>query len=281
MLELDEALGGIGGAKIHYGRWGAAGEKLVLVHPIGFDHHTWDDFANFLPAGLQAVGLDLPGHGESDKPRGADYRLRNLAARTLQFLDELGWEDAWWVGNSLGGGVCLAAAIQAPRRVKGLVLVNSVGFRWGLPLPLLGRAMALPGLNVFLRAAPRFVVRFGLDVARHGWGRVGAARTDYACRYLRDSSGSTAFVSTLRTLYGDELDQLAPYYTLIQGPKLVIHGERDPLIPVSHARRLAEVLHADLRLLPSCGHFPQEEAPRELADAVNPVLAQWMGLKET
>lgn len=266
-------LGGLREARLHYRLWGRDGPRLVLLHPIGFSHDTWDEVAAGLEGKYRLLAPDLPGHGRSDKPVGGDYRLQHLAARCLLLMDDLGWEDAIWVGNSLGGGVALAAALQAPERARGLVLVNSVAF--GRGLPAVGRLASLPGLPTVLRLTPRLAVRFGIRMVCFSWGDRFETGHRRACVYLRDPAGSRAFVSTLRRLYAGHLDTLAEQYRAIQAPALVIHGDRDPLIRLSHAAELARALNADLKVLPNCGHFPQDEQPRLLLRVMEPYLEDW------
>lgn len=248
---------------IHFVPWGSSGPRVLLLHSIGFDHRTWEGTVPFLQDGYRLVGLDLPGHGDSHKPGGIEYSLTYLADSVLRLMDEMGWEDAVLVGNSLGGGTSLAAALQAPDRVRGLALLNSVGYRSGLPL--VGRLHALPLVPLLGAYAPALLVRLGLESVRGGWGSVSPERVQAAGRYLRDLEGRAAFFATLRLLYGPELDRMAQHYGEIRCPTLVLHGERDPLIWLPHAERLArEIPHAELVRVPRCGHFPHEEQPERV-----------------
>lgn len=249
--------------RVSYERWGSEGPRVLLVHPIGFDRHSWEDVIPRLSTRFQVAALDLPGHGESDKPARANYGLWALGARVERFLDELGWEDAIVVGNSLGGGVALSLTLQAPQRVRGLTLVNSVGFRSGLPL--LGRLAFVPLLPLTTAFTPRLALRLGLASPRREWWKsIPAKRFDNTRQYLRSREGRGAFFLALRHLYGPDLDEMAEHYGEIHCPTLVLHGERDPLIRLGHAARLATAIpSARLEILPHCGHFPQEECPEE------------------
>ena len=117
--------------RIHYVRWAPP----ALVPPPGPCHRLrpplLGGLAPFLQRDYQLVALDLPGHGESDKPAGADYGLQSLGAQVGRLLDELGWEDCLLVGNSIGGGTCLSLTLQHPERVRALALLNSVVYREG------------------------------------------------------------------------------------------------------------------------------------------------------
>ena len=258
---------------LHYQRWGETGPRLLLLHPVGFELHTWDDVAPKLAKGRQVAAVDLPGHGESDKPPTADYGVRSLGRRVIRFLDELGWEDALLIGNSLGGGTALAVALQAPERVRGLALVNSVAFRWGLPPVAL--FTFFPGIALLGRILPPPLVRFGLELTRGRRGTVSNYRCGHAGAYLRHAEGGPAFYRTVRQLYGPDLNEMAPHYREIRCPTVVLHGVRDPLLFRPHARRLAaSIPGAELRWLPRCGHFPQEECPEELTTELLPFLEQ-------
>jgi pimeloyl-ACP methyl ester carboxylesterase len=252
------------GTRLHFQTQGERGPRVLLLHPVGFELHTWDDVATVLAEQCQVAMVDLPGHGKSDKPPTADYGVRSLGRRVIDFLDELGWEDAILIGNSLGGGTALAAAVQAPERVRGLALVNSVGFRGGLPPVAL--FTFFPGIALLGRVLPSPLVRFGLELTRGRRGTVSQHRCGQAHTYLRDPAGRAAFFRTVRQLYGPDLVELARHYREIHCPTVVLHGVRDPLLFRPHARRLAaSIPGAELRWLARCGHFPQEEAPEELA----------------
>jgi pimeloyl-ACP methyl ester carboxylesterase len=259
--------------RIHHLRWGDARPKVLLLHPIGFEAHTWDRIGPALSQKADVVALDLPGHGESDKPRDADYSLPALADRVLRFLDELGWERAIFVGNSLGGGTSLAVALQAPERVAGMVLIDSVGFRWGLP-PL-GRLSFMPGIPTVCRVVPNPLMKVGLGFARYGFTGAAADRCERTGKYLRDPDGCAAFFETLRQLYSPGLETLSQRYTEIRRPALVLHGEQDFLVPRANSERIAaSISGAAFATIPRCGHFPQEERPDTLLQVVLPFIEQ-------
>lgn len=64
-----------------------------------------------------------------------------LVASVLRTLDEARTASPWLVGHSFGGAVALGVAARAPERLRGLILVDSLGISPGL------RQMALLGLN--------------------------------------------------------------------------------------------------------------------------------------
>lgn len=49
---------------------------------------------------------------------------------------------------------------------------------------------------------------------------------------------------------------------------LIVHGENDVIVPASNSRKLAETLGAELKIIPTCGHMPQEERCDEFVSIV-------------
>ncbi|MBA9050277.1 MULTISPECIES: alpha/beta fold hydrolase [Streptomyces] len=98
------------------------GRPVVLLHARPTDRTMWD--AHLPPlaeAGVRAIALDLPSHGDAVVP---DRREVAPWSDVLDTLDHL-WADRFVLaGNSLGALVALQAAVTAPERVEGLVLVG-------------------------------------------------------------------------------------------------------------------------------------------------------------
>ncbi|MEV0265439.1 alpha/beta hydrolase [Streptomyces sp. NPDC050617] len=98
------------------------GRPVVLLHARPTDRTMWAAHLPLLAdAGVRAIALDLPGHGDAHVP--AD-RAAAPWTDVLDTLDHLGVDRFVLAGNSLGALTALQAAVTAPERVEGLVLVG-------------------------------------------------------------------------------------------------------------------------------------------------------------
>lgn len=135
--------------------------NVVLLHGQPGDRSDWDAVTARLPGSLTALALDRPGYGDNPEPAGS---IEDNARWLLERLDHEGIDRAVLAGHSYGGAVALAAATIAPHRVRGLVLVSSVGpgclTAWDelLAAPYAGTALALTAWSVL-----PWLARKGLD----------------------------------------------------------------------------------------------------------------------
>jgi pimeloyl-ACP methyl ester carboxylesterase len=114
------------GCKIHYESWGE-GPPVALLH--GFTssiEQNWveRDWVELLTAGgHQVIGVDLRGHGRSSKPyRPEHYETALLASDVVRVFDELGVTRSDLFGFSMGAGVALQLVMDAPARIRRLVI---------------------------------------------------------------------------------------------------------------------------------------------------------------
>jgi pimeloyl-ACP methyl ester carboxylesterase len=253
---------------------------LWLIHGIGDSSRTWDGVLPLLANEHTVIAPDLLGHGASDKPR-ADYSIGGFAngMRDLQVV--LGIERATIVGHSLGGGVAMQFAYQFPERVERLVLVASGGL--GAEVNPLLRAAALPGASYAIAASStpavrRAVVGLARRLTRFGvLDRNDVEDVAVIWEGLRDEATRKAFLRTLRAVIdvrGQAVTSHDRLYLASDVPVLLIWGDRDPMVPVSHAARACEALpHAQLSIVPHSGHMPHRSAPEAFASAVRTFVA--------
>jgi pimeloyl-ACP methyl ester carboxylesterase len=255
------------GHRVFY-RAAGSGPVIVLVHGITSTSATWANVLPYLAERFTVIAPDLLGHGESAKPRG-DYSLGAYASGIRDLLMALGHERATFVGHSLGGGIAMQLAYQFPEHCERLVLVSSGGL--GRDITALLRAASLPGSELVLpllvnervlgagRMVGRLLGRVGLRVHTD----LGEVLRGHAS--LSDGEARSAFLHTLRTIvdpWGQRVDASDRLYLAQALPFLLVWGERDPIIPVEHARAAHRLVPGSrLEIFPDAGHFPHLDDP--------------------
>jgi pimeloyl-ACP methyl ester carboxylesterase len=255
------------GHRVFY-RAAGSGPVVVLVHGITSTSATWANVLPYLAERFTVIAPDLLGHGESAKPRG-DYSLGAYASGIRDLLMALGHERATFVGHSLGGGVAMQLAYQFPEHCERLVLVSSGGL--GRDITALLRAASLPGSELVLpllvnervlgagRLVGRLLRRVGLRV------HTDLEEVLRGHASLSDGEARAAFIHTLRTIvdpWGQRVDASDRLYLAQAIPFLILWGERDPIIPVEHAREAHQLVPGSrLELFPNAGHFPHLDDP--------------------
>jgi pimeloyl-ACP methyl ester carboxylesterase len=259
---------------------GTSGPPVLLLHGAGLD-------AAALSLGSAMIALadtcrvfapDFPGFGESD-PMPAGWGFAELSAFLSPLLYALGLPHASLAGLSMGGGVALGFALQAPQRVERLVLIDSACLDNAIPGGRLAWfLMHVPGLN-FIGWWPltwsRHLMRWTLLRAmRHRPDLVTPTLVDEFMHLARKRSGAAATRqlqrreiswSGLRTNYVSRLPEIAI-------PTLILHGENDRLLPLRIAQRAhRQIRNSRLEVIRDCGHL----TPLEQPEAVNRALRRF------
>ena len=249
-----------------------AGEAppLLLLHGLGASVITWRDNIGPLSRAFRVYALDLPGHGDSDKPD-IDYSADTVVQFLLGFVESLGIERPRMIGNSIGGALALITALRYPDLVDGLVLVDSGGL--GREVPLYVRLVSVPGLGELLESSKVGGTRFMLYNVFHDRSFVTQDLLDelYRCRQM--PGAKEAVVRAVRNTVN--LMGVRTQYVLVDAlksldlPLMLVWGAEDRILPVSHAYRAAEAApHARLEVYDGCGHWPHMERAADFNRAV-------------
>jgi non-heme chloroperoxidase len=116
------------GIRLDYAEQGDPnGVPVLLLHGVTDSRRSWDPVLPHLPRSIRAVALSQRGHGESDRPAGAGYRIEHLAADAVALAEALDLGPAIVVGHSMGAWVAERVALDRPELVLGTVLVGAIG----------------------------------------------------------------------------------------------------------------------------------------------------------
>lgn len=101
------------------------GDPVVLVH--GLDSSVamnWElpGIVDELSPHYRVIALDLPGHGQSDKPHDPAAYGMAMVNDVTALLDRLGIQSAHMIGYSMGGMIVLKLAAVHPERTRSALL---------------------------------------------------------------------------------------------------------------------------------------------------------------
>ncbi|HEX3979717.1 MAG TPA: alpha/beta hydrolase [Acidimicrobiales bacterium] len=94
--------------------FGGRGPDLLLVHATGFCAQPFGPLARSLSPRFRCWGLDLRGHGHSDRPADGDFAWSGFATDVLTAIDHLGLDLPFGFGHSCGGAAVLLAEQARP-----------------------------------------------------------------------------------------------------------------------------------------------------------------------
>ncbi|MGI8481016.1 MAG: alpha/beta fold hydrolase [Chthoniobacterales bacterium] len=109
--------------KVHYTMRGTGADALVFVHGWNCDATFWNQQVSGLADKMCVIAIDLPGHGESDKPE-INYTM-DLHARAVDaVLRDAKIDRATLVGHSNGTPVIRQFYRLFPEKTRSLVIVD-------------------------------------------------------------------------------------------------------------------------------------------------------------
>lgn len=266
----------ISNLRVHYLSSGR-GPPTVLIHGLGGSCRDWLLNIRALSNHFLVLAPDLVGFGRSDKPRSfpSDPVTSFFPSLLNHFSTRLGLGSVNIVGHSMGGLVALQFALQFPRMVNKLVLVDSAGL--GKEVPTLLRLLSIPALPASLLSPPKTLLKMVLSDTFHNEEIDIDESIEEVYNYLRSEGAKESFLAVTRSIVGlrGQKIVLSDQLKDITAKTLIIWGDQDKSLPVSHAHRAHRlIIDSELHILPQCGHCPQIEKPNEFNTLVTPFLSR-------
>ena len=234
-----------------------SGSKVpaLLIHGSGPGVSAWANWRLVIPVlarDRRVIAPDMVGFGYSDRPAGIHYNMDTWVQQALDLLDALGVEQVDLVGNSFGGALALALTIRAPKRVRRLVLMGSVG----VPFPI------TPGLDAVWGYEPSIEnMRSIMDYFAWDRGLV----NDELAKLRYEASIRPGFQESFAAMFPaprqrwvDAMESREADIRALPHETLIVHGREDKVIPLSTSLTLSQwIPHAQLHVFGHCCHRNQ------------------------
>jgi pimeloyl-ACP methyl ester carboxylesterase len=259
----------INNVTVHYKEAGNGETTFILLHGFGASTYSWREVMDDFAQRGYVIAYDRPAFGLTERPMPEDwaenpYGMKANIELLRGLMDALGVEQAVLIGNSAGGGVAVAFALEYPQRVESLILVDpGVGGgygpqfpAWALPLMWTPQMRHLGPLMIrdYQESLPNTIQREWYDQSK----LTEAVKQQYL-NVLQIQNWDRAFYELTFAPAYPELRTLLPQLTV---PTFIIAGAEDRLIRSWYFEAISTEIPAPLALLPQCGHVPQEECPR-------------------
>lgn len=246
--------------ELYYESYGK-GFPIVFLHGFALSHVIWKPLIPDLKAEARLIFPDLRGHGNSPAPEGP-YTVRMMAEDVVALLDKLGLDKAIWVGHSMGGYLCQAAARDYLERVAAVAFVTT-------------RSQADTADKIQGRLKT-------IDQVRQYGARVVA----------EDMSEKLAYKETWKNILFKIIDKTPPAGVIgslqamasrpdsselvrnLAVPWAFVAGQKDLFVPLETAREMAAPLDPGHYFeVPDTGHMPMLEAPETVTQALRVLLS--------
>jgi pimeloyl-ACP methyl ester carboxylesterase len=254
---------------------GGKGVPLVFLHGIALSGRAYVRLLSRLAGmGFLVVALDAAGHGVTPNLPRNSADLSHRVDLSLRALDALGVRQAVFMGHSMGGRMIIQLSAVAPERVLAAVLLNAAAgssFDESIRTPV---------------RSPRRAAQALVNAAYDAPGDPGRLPAPERKRYMRQMA--RALAGNVRTPLGlpgavRAIITSGDYTPMLEAmrehgvPTIIVHGEKDLVVPFSSAEDMAERADATLYRVPGAYHSWMLANPRHGADMVRQLLAAELG----
>ena len=252
-----------------------SGAPLLYLHGFADVHsvqESWLPFHERLSQSARVIAPAHPGCAQSDENKDVDV-IEDVEFHYLELLDALRLNQIDLIGHCVGGWIAAELAVRHPEKIRKLVLIGASGlFVEG----------ALIG-DVFMNAQPEF----GASYATLREMLFSSADQPAALAMFPDGKGDleeeVRRYQMLRLC--SRIGFKPPYFYnralrnrlhRVTAPTLVVWGERDHFVPLSHGETYAKRIpnSVGLKIIPGAGHSVHVEKPAESASLVLDFLSK-------
>ena len=242
-----------------------SGPPLLMIMGLGGQASSWGEpLLEGLQRHFTTIRFSNRGTGATDKPADG-YTIRQMADDAAELMDAIGIGKAHVFGISMGGMIAQEVVLNHPQKVQRLVLgctncgpAHSVAVS-AQTLARFGHIMQLPVEERIQRyweitVTPEFM----------------QSRADFLARIIELGMTTPTPMETFGRQFGaaqafDTHDRLSQ----IKSPTLILHGDRDILVPAENAEILHEQIPGSrVRIVQGTGHCFFWEEPEEVVQEV-------------
>jgi len=261
--------------KLHIRKIGQ-GPPVFLIHGSFSSLHTWKVWQEQMSNEFTTIAMDLPGHGLTGPNPQERYDTDYYSNLLWKLADELKYDSIAIAGNSMGGQVAYKMAIEKPRKVTQLILLDASGaslkpdsadFKDQNTFSVFSLINHPIFSKLMTSVTPKFLFEMSLEQVYYDKTKITEEKIQMYYDLMLHEGNRESTLLRFKQRAPAEFNKLHE----IDCPSFIMWGEHDNWIPVSHAYKFDSILsQSRLKIYPNAGHVPMEEIPVETAnDAIN------------
>ncbi|RCJ17900.1 epoxide hydrolase [Nostoc sp. ATCC 43529] len=271
----------INGVKLHYVTQGE-GPLMLMLHGFPECWYSWRHQIPQFAQDFKVVALDLRGYNDSDKPTEKSAYIMDEFIKDVEgVIKGLGYEKCVLVGHDWGGAIAWNFAYDHPEMIERLIILNlphPAKFAEGLRTPQqLLRSyymfiFQLPWIPELILQSSDYQV---IETAFKGTAFNKNAFTEADINVYKDAAAKRGALTAMLNYYRNIFQQriLNANQGILKVPTLMIWGENDTALGKELTYgTTAYVRDFQIKYIPNCGHWVQQEQP----ELVNQYMAEFL-----
>ena len=266
----------INGVSIAYTDSGESqGQTVLLVHGFASFSYTWQKMLEFFPGDMRIVCIDLKGYGYSEKLCDEFLSPFDQSRILDDFIQRLDLKDFFLIAHSMGGAISLLGLFNPDieARVRKLVLIDTAGLFQKIP-DFIDDLTVISPHNPFVRLTDEnLMARMVLEATYFDKTKITDEVIKEYADVLRLKDAKECLIGAAKQIAIANIRSFHKKMAALSLQTLLIWGEEDNIIDLEDAFLFFHDLsHAKLKIIPECGHSPQEEQPEETANIIGRFL---------
>jgi pimeloyl-ACP methyl ester carboxylesterase len=242
------------GARIHYVNYGKGSDALVLIHGWTCNLDFWRDQVSDFAKRSRVIAIDLPGHGQSDKPQ-ITYSMDLFARAVDAVLRDAKVKRAVLVGHSMGTPIARQFYRKYPEKTLAIVIVDGPLRPFGDKAMMDGLLAGFRGPNYRQAQSQLFAGMIGPNLSAEAKGRIMASSLNTPQHVLVSAMEGMTDAS----IWGEDK---------INVPVLAIMAKNPFFGPDLEAAYRGFASNLEFQLWEGVGHFLMMDRPKQFNEAV-------------
>lgn len=258
---------------------------MLMLHGFPEFWYSWRHQIPQFAQNFKVVALDLRGYNDSDKPTDKSAYVMDEFIKDVEgVIKGLGYEKCVLVGHDWGGAIAWNFAYAHPQMIEQLIILNlphPAKFSQGLRTP----QQLLRSYYIFifqLPWMPELILQSSdyqaIETALKGTAVNKNAFTQADITAYKNAAAKPGVLTAMLNYYRNIFQQriLNPNQEILEVPTLMIWGENDTALGKELTYdTTAYVRDFQIKYIPNCGHWVQQEQP----ELVNQYMAEFLQTK--